>query len=132
MPEALFQILTHLASAIAGGLVVLLFTHKLTVSREQDSGTKKRKREFFDMVAEIKAQIALSDEPNFWVSFFTDSAAPALNAGFDKVSSDLRGAELKRVESGIGDIVALAKIGGAEVYANKDKILETLEKISAT
>ena len=132
MPETFLQILTHLASAIAGGLVVLLFTHRLTVRREQDTGTTQRKRDFFDMVADIKSKISISDDPNFWVNFFTDAAAPALKGGFDKISSDLKGTERARIEPAITDIIALAKIGGVEVYESKDKILDCLGRISGS
>ena len=88
-----------------------------------------RVRDFLDLVADTKGQIATSGNPEFWVVFFTDEAAPALKAGFDKISRDLREAERVRLRDRVDAVVAFSTMRPADIYPQQQELLAAIENI---
>jgi hypothetical protein len=126
------EIARLVAASIVGALSGALVAHKLTVSRERASGRSNRRREFLGLVAEAKAQIELSDDPEFWVNYFTDKVAPTLKAEFEKISAELSDRDKMKMADAVVDIVTLSKTGGANINANKDKLLDAFTKFHDT
>ena len=86
-----------------------------------------RIREFRGLVAEIRAQIAASDDPGFWVNFFADNAAPSLMSAFDQVVDDLPNRDITKAR--IDDVLRLARLDRGEIYANKQQVLDSIESL---
>lgn len=73
----------------------------------------------------------MSDDPSVWVNYFTDTAAPALHAGFDKISGDLSETDRVMLDDAVLNVLAFARMNGAEIYANKAALYDALGKVTS-
>ncbi len=92
---------------------------------------QNRIRDFLGLVAEIKAQIATSGDPEFWVVFFVDTAAPELKAGFDKIARDLSGGERIKLRQRVDAVLAFSAMRAADIYPQQKELLAAIESIEA-
>jgi hypothetical protein len=139
MPETLFQILTHLASAIAGGLVVLLFTHRLTISRERqrDSNIRQqtaddrradRKRGFRAWIVKWRTEIETQYATNTFRTVY-DEKRPELRRQTSEICDDFgtRKADFERL-IGVASGFRIAQMAN-EKTPDKEQILKALDDI---
>jgi hypothetical protein len=135
------SIIGNIISGAVGGLAVALASHFLTKDREKfrdkqndekatANAKESRRREFFDLVDEIKAQIEVSDNPTFWVNYFTDEAVPALFAASKKYCRDLSGIGKDEIETAVFSVTMFSKNSPSEIYGQQYAILEALENLS--
>jgi hypothetical protein len=134
-------IIDNIMCGLVGGLVVALSSHFLTKDRDNQRDKKTseqaaanvktaKRREFLNLIIEVKVQIEMENNPGVWVNHFTDNVVPTLLSEFKKLSKDLSSSEHNTIEAALIVLVGYSKNGGADVYANKISILESLEKLS--
>ena len=110
--------------------------HHLTKRREarrdqrlREEAVVGRLRTFHDLVAEIKATIATSGNPEVWVNFFLDRAIPTLEAEFNKISRELSDADRTRGRKRLDAVLAFGDAGGAEVYPKQQELVTALAQL---
>ena len=120
---------------IAVTLALVLIAPRIARRISEDSvratAIRARRAEFLGDVRELKAYIEIGDALGGWVKIFIDNI-PTLKSGYDKISADLVGRDAVLMKIAIDEVLAYAGMGYGDVYANRDKILETLKQFPTT
>ena len=132
--RALFEVARLIGAGVVGGLIATFAGHLLTVSREQQSERRHRKREFRSFIVQFRSEATdRQHPPNTFTTFYRDKL-PNLRHAVDNIADDIppkRRAEFDRLvntAAGFTDDDLLAYNGKTRVDAALDAIRQFIDR----
>jgi hypothetical protein len=127
--QAVIELVRLIGAGVVGGLIATYATHRLTRTRERESGRDKRKREFRSFIVQFRSEAADRHHPSTrdFALFYRDKV-PNLRHAAAFIADDF---PRKRRAQFDGLVSAAAGFTGAEgkqrVIASLDDILRFLD-----
>ena len=87
----------------------------------------KRRREFLNLAIDLVERIVGSDDPEYWVTMFTQNA-PTLRAEFAKIAHELTKEERGIIQSAVDGVLAYANMNPADIDADKENLVKAFDK----
>jgi hypothetical protein len=107
--QALFDVARLIGAGVLGGLIGSYATHRFTLSREQDSGRRDRKREFRSFIVHFKSEF-VHHPPEFdaFADFYRNKL-PDLRRAAANVENDLPRKQRAEFDQLMNQAASLAK-----------------------
>jgi hypothetical protein len=127
--QVLFELARLVGAGIVGGLIASFANHRLTLSRERESGRRNRQRDFRSFVVQFRSEAADRHHPPHTFATFYQNKVPNLRHAAATVRDDFPRRQRAEFDTLISTAAGFTGAQADDGDTGKQRIIDSLDAI---